>query len=117
MALPVRDCYFVEWLQHFELDQKDVVNGTGWNKSKASLFFKGDQRFHRDDIFTLADFLQIEPHELLMPPEKAMSLRRIQAELKRIAGEPVLTSIDQFEVTDQGEPKELPDFSKTGTDQ
>lgn len=117
MALPVRDWYFVEWLQHLKLDQKDVVDGTGWNKSKASLFHKGEQRFHRDDIFTLADFLHIEPHELLMHPDRAMRLRRLQAELKRLAGEPVLDSIDQFEISDTSNPKELPDLSKTGTDQ
>ena len=86
MAEPIHDWYFRAWLEHFDKNQADVVEHVGWNKSKASLFWKGAQRYHRDDINELADYLNLEPFELLMPPERAMSYRQLRASATQIAG-------------------------------
>lgn len=77
MKKPRHDWYFNQWLDHSGKTQTDVVNDLGWNKSKPSLFAAGSQRYHRDDVNALAHYLNVEPFELLLPPERAMALRQL----------------------------------------
>jgi hypothetical protein len=80
MAVPEHDWYFVQWLAYFEKAQKDVVNDLEWNKSKASLMFNGKQPYSRKDVNQVAEYLSLQPYELLMMPEDAMALRRLRRE-------------------------------------
>ena len=92
MATPRPDWYFNEWLAHCDKSQADVNAALEWNKSKTSLFAKGTQRYHRDDINELAEYLNLEPFELLLPPERAMAYRQYRQsaeEIVRSASEPV----------------------------
>lgn len=84
MAAPRHDWYFNQWLTHCGKTQANLVNDLGWNKSKASLFAKGEQRYHRDDINQLAAYLHLEPFELLLPPDRAMALRQYRASAEKI---------------------------------
>lgn len=84
MAKPGHDWYFSQWLAYFDKSQADVVEALDWNKSKVSLFASGKQRYHRDDINQLASFLNLEPFELLLPPERAMAMRQYRASAERI---------------------------------
>lgn len=84
MAAPQHDWYFKQWLLHFEKIQAEVVKDLGWNKSKASLMFNDKQRYHRDDVNEIAAYLNIEPFELLLPPERAMALRQYRASAEQI---------------------------------
>jgi hypothetical protein len=84
MAKPRHDWYFNQWLVHFGKTQADLVNDLDWNKSKASLFGSGQQRYHRDDINQLANYLGLEPFELLLPPHRAMALRQYRASAETI---------------------------------
>lgn len=84
MASPQHDWYFKQWLEHFGKKQAEVVKDLDWNKSKASLMFNDKQRYHRDDVNELADYLHIEPFELLLPPERAMALRQYRASAEQI---------------------------------
>ncbi|CDO34812.1 hypothetical protein [Novosphingobium sp. KN65.2] len=84
MAAPHHDWYFKHWLEHLGVKQADIVKALDWNKSKASLMFNDKQRYHRDDINQVADYLHIEPFELLLPPERAMALRQYRASAEQI---------------------------------
>lgn len=84
MASPHHDWYFKQWLEHLNVKQADLVKALDWNKSKASLMFNDKQRYHRDDVNDVARFLQIEPFELLIPPERAMALRQYRASAETI---------------------------------
>jgi hypothetical protein len=84
MAKPGHDWYFNQWLAYFDKSQADVVEGLEWNKSKVSLFASGKQRYHRDDINQLAAFLNLEPFELLLPPDRAMAMRQYRASAEKI---------------------------------
>lgn len=105
MAAPHHDWYFKQWLLHFEKIQAEVVKDLGWNKSKASLMFNDKQRYHRDDVNEIAAYLQIEPFELLLPPERAMALRQYRASAEQI----VTLAHDS-----EGAAKDRP--ARTGTD-
>ncbi|MBO9380422.1 transcriptional regulator [Sphingomonas histidinilytica] len=87
MAKPGHDWYFNQWLAHFEKSQADVVQALEWNKSKVSLFASGKQRYHRDDVNQLAAYLNLEPFELLLPPDRAMAIRRLRENAIRIASD------------------------------
>lgn len=87
MAKPQHDWYFNEWLAYFEKTQADVASALEWNKSKVSLFASGSQRYHRDDINDLAAYFHLEPFELLLPPERAMSLRSMRASAEQVIKE------------------------------
>lgn len=84
MAKPRHDWYFNQWLAYAEKTQAEVARDLDWNKSKVSLFASGEQRYHRDDINTLAAYLNLEPFELLLPPERAMAMRQYRASAERI---------------------------------
>lgn len=86
MAKLQQDWYAPEWLSYFDKKQADLERDLDWNKSKASLIMRGKQRYHRDDVNALSAYLNLEPFELLIPPDRAMSLRQFVTSARQIAG-------------------------------
>lgn len=86
-AQPAHDWYLAEWLRYFGKKQADLERDLEWNKSKASLMYNYEQRYHRDDINQVADWLHLKPHELLMHPDDAMALRRMKESALKIAAD------------------------------
>lgn len=84
MAGPAHHWYLKEWLRYFGKKQADVVRDLEWNKAKVSLTAVGKQPYDRDDINDVAEYLQLEPFELLLPPERAMSYRQLRASAEQI---------------------------------
>lgn len=87
MAQPQHDWYLKEWLRTLSKRQADIVRDLEWNKSRVSLMLHGKQPYDRDSVNELASYLNIKPHELLMHPDDAMALRRLRAEVVRLAHE------------------------------
>jgi hypothetical protein len=87
MAAPRYDWYLKEWLASCQKRQSDIVKDLDWNKSKVSLMVRGLQPYTREEINALADYLNIKPHELLMHPEDAHAIRRLKADMIRLAHE------------------------------
>ncbi len=52
-----------------------------------SKLYNGKQDYTRADVVQLADWLKIEPFELLMPPREALAYRRIRATAALIVAE------------------------------
>lgn len=84
MATPIHDWYLKEWLHSARKKQSDIVKDLDWNKAKVSLMVRGLQPYTRDEVNELAAYLEIEPHELLMPPERAHRIRRLQTDMIRL---------------------------------
>jgi len=72
------DWYFTDWMQHLGKRQVDLVRELGWTRRKASEVYNGDQQYKRDVVNEIALWMKIEPFELLMPPSRALALRRFQ---------------------------------------
>ena len=87
MADPRHDWYLKQWLKTLNRRQADIVRDLGWNKARVSLMLRGEQPYTRDALNELADYLHLKPYELLMHPEDAMNLRRLRAEMIRLAHE------------------------------
>lgn len=79
--------YLAEWAEHFGKRQADAQRELGWNKSTASFLWNNKQRYSQNLVEEAADWLGIEPYELLMKPEDAMALRRIRSSARQIAAE------------------------------
>jgi hypothetical protein len=98
MAAPKHDWYVNDWLRYFGKKQADVVRDLEWNKAKISLTAAGKQPYDRDDINEMAEYLLLEPFELLLPPERAMSYRQLRSSAEQIVtlahqqDEPTVTS-------------------------
>lgn len=65
--------------------QADIVRDLGWNKARISLMLHGKQPYDRDSINELAAYLNLKPHELLMPPSEAKALRSLRENAIKIA--------------------------------
>lgn len=87
MAKPAYDWFLKDWLKTLGKKQADVVRDLDWNKAKISLTASGKQPYTRDDVNELAIYLNLKPHELLMHPDDAMALRRLRADMIRLAAE------------------------------
>ncbi len=87
MAASRQDWFFSEWLKASGKRQRDVVQDLDWNKSKVSLMARGLQPYTREEVNELATYLNIRPHELLMHPDDAHAMRRLRAEMIRLAHE------------------------------
>lgn len=84
---PARDWFLKEWLAYFGKRQSSLDNELGWDKAKADFVWHGKTPYRRDLINAICDWLQIEPFEILMPPERAMSMRRLRETARLIVAE------------------------------
>ncbi len=92
MPPPRHDWFLREWLRTLHKKQSDIVRDLDWNKARVSLMLRGEQPYTRDAVNELSAYLNLRPHELLMHPDDAMAIRRLKADMIRLAheGEPVL---------------------------
>lgn len=86
-AAPQYDWYLAEWLETLQVRQADLSRLTDWDKRKTSFLVSGKQPYKRDDVNEAAFALNLQPFELLMPPEQAMALRQLYASSVTIAAE------------------------------
>jgi transcriptional regulator with XRE-family HTH domain len=67
--------------------QAKMMKLTDWSKATMSQLYNGQQDFSPKILKEAADALGIEPHELLMLPDRAMALRRLRADALRIVAD------------------------------
>ena len=81
------DWYLKEWLLHLGKKQSSLVNELGWNKSRAHHVWHNVQPYRKEVVNQLAKWLDLEPFELLMPPDQALALRRLRESALAIAAD------------------------------
>lgn len=72
------DWYLQDWAKLADKRQADLVNDLGWLKNHAHRIWHGKQPYRRDIVNAVAQWLNIEPYELLMPPQDAMKIRQLR---------------------------------------
>ena len=88
-ASPPARLYLKEWLKARAMKQAHITADLGWEPGRVSKIISGKQPYSGSDIAALATWLGIPPHELLMPPDEAESLRRLRrAAADIVAGNP-----------------------------
>ena len=58
------------------MTQAALGKATGWSKATVNDIYHGKTSYYRDILNEAAKALQVEPYELLMPPELANALRQ-----------------------------------------
>lgn len=81
--------YLREWMDATEAfkgrgGQERMRKETGWSKATMSQLYNNKQDFSPKIINEAAKALSVETWELLMPPERAMAIRRIRQDALRI---------------------------------
>lgn len=64
--------------------QAAMMKATGWSRATMSQLYNNEQDYSPKRVNEAALALNAEPWELLMPPERAMALRRIRASAEEI---------------------------------
>ena len=85
MAKPEPDWHLQAWMREKGKIQADLVRELGWDKAKASFLWNGKQPYRKDLVNQVAEWLDIEPFELLMPPSEAKALRQLRETALAIA--------------------------------
>lgn len=90
-ATEAHDWYLREWFATLGLKQRDLVTKLDYQPAAAHALWHSVQRYRRDHIAEISGLLNIQPYELLMPPEEAMALRRLRTVIAEVAkAEPVV---------------------------
>ncbi len=89
--------------------QADMIRAFGWSRAKASDVYNW-QQYTQELIDALAPWLNVEPFELLLPPERAMGYRGMRADALRIVSSE--TAISQTPPAEA--PTGTPSRRKTG---
>lgn len=90
MAAPERgDWYLREWFATLGKIQRDLVTQLDYPPATANALWHGVQRYRRDHIQDISALLNVQPYELLMPPEEAMALRRLRSAIAEVASTPM----------------------------
>ncbi len=76
--------YLREWATLIGKIQADAQRDLGWPRAKTSDLWNGKQRYTQETIDQVADWLNLEPFELLMPPEEALAIRQLRSAAKAI---------------------------------
>lgn len=98
------DWYLREWFGTAGLKQHALVTQLDYPKNTAFKLWHGIQAYRRDNVEDISALLNIQPYELLMPPEEAMALRRLRS---------VIAEVAKTEPADQPEDVEIK--PRTGT--
>lgn len=78
------DWYLKDWMKHFGKIQADLSKEVGWDRSRANFLFHSKQAFKRHDVNDIAEWLNLEPFELLIPPARALAIRELYKNAQRI---------------------------------
>ncbi len=90
MATPSKhDWYLQEWFATVGLKQFDLVTKLDYPRGTAHKLWHGLQPYRRDNVEEISALLNIAPHELLMHPDDAMSLRRLTAAVAEVTRAPI----------------------------
>lgn len=76
---PKSKAYIQEWMTLARLRQSDLVKLLGWSKAKANSVWHADQRINEDILEEVAPLVHARTYELLMHPDVAHQLRRLQS--------------------------------------
>lgn len=78
MAAIRTDWYLKDWLRTLRISQSALAERLDWQNSKVSRLVNGTSDWNREHLEQVATALHLQPFELLLHPEDAMSVRRMR---------------------------------------
>lgn len=86
-ARPLAPWFLKEWMLALGRKQAQLQTELNWSKGNANALYHGTSRYQEHRIAEAADWLGIEPYELLMHPTVALSIRRLRQSAEAIASD------------------------------
>lgn len=74
--------FLPEWMKVKRVTQAKLARACDWTNSTMHGIYHGRTEYYREIVNLLASKLNIEPHELLMHPDRAMAIRRFEQSVK-----------------------------------
>lgn len=71
--------YLNEWLGLLKMNQKEFAQATGWTQGYVSMLCAGKRGYSQKCLEITASALGLHPSELLMPPPRALRIRKMLA--------------------------------------
>lgn len=88
MAAPEKPLWYLqEWFATQDKIQRTLITELGWLPAKANKVWHGLQEPKPSEMHEIAALLNIRPHELMMHPEEAMRIRRLEAAVREVVKE------------------------------
>lgn len=88
MAAPEKPLWYLqEWFATQDKIQRTLITELGWLPAKANKVWHGLQEPKPSEMHEIAALLNIRPHELMMHPDEAMRIRRLEAAVREVAKE------------------------------
>ena len=81
---PQPDWYLPEWMDTLQVKQSALAKACDWNGSTMHGIYHGRTEYYREIVNLISKQLNIEPYELLMPPDRAMAIRQFLASAETI---------------------------------
>lgn len=78
------DWFLADWMKSLRVSQAKLADECGWNRSTMHGIYHGRTDYYREIVNLISRKLNIEPYELLMPPDQAMALRTQREASERI---------------------------------
>lgn len=80
--------FFAEHAEAQDHSQADAERALGWPRGKVSALWNGKQRYNQEAVDQVADWLKLEPYELLMTPGEAQAIKQLRSAARAIANAP-----------------------------
>lgn len=85
---PIQSDWFLQaWMKTLKVSQAKLAKDCDWTPSTMHGIYHGRTSYYRDILNLIAGKLNIQPYELLMPPELAMAYRQYRANAETIMKE------------------------------
>lgn len=81
------DWYLIEWMRYYGKSQSFMAKAIGVSESTMSDICNGRTSYYRALVNDLASALNVQPYELLMPPDKAHRFRGYDNAVLSVAAE------------------------------
>jgi hypothetical protein len=78
------DWYLSDWMRTLKVSQAKLAAECDWTPSTMHGIYHGRTNYYREIVNLIASKLNIQPYELLMHPEQAMAVRKMQASAAEI---------------------------------
>lgn len=99
MAAPDKPLWYLrEWFATQDKIQRTLITELGWLPAKANKVWHDLQEPKPSEMHEIAALLNIRPHELMMPPEEAFRIRRLEAAVREVAKEEAAAGVAPPEV-------------------
>lgn len=98
MAAPDKPLWYLrEWFATQDKIQRTLITELGWLPAKANKVWHDLQEPKPSEMHEIAALLNIRPHELMMPPEEAFRIRRLEAAVREVAKEEAAAGVTKPE--------------------